>query len=206
MSNAIAQTSNTVALSTCSVDQFDFAAAVRKYATRSDKIKGNTKDVRSLKRNKLISGVCAVFRDHYPSLFAKRDDKGNIIDQTQRVPAEYHEKIVLAVDEFITKSLAEFCQDTLEFTRRHVHKAKRHIFVEVRTAKDEQEINWKDQHCACVIAIGAVNRRIQDLDKGNRLTDDNYLKLVEQRKALETTLENIEAHLPADELNKLKSL
>lgn len=206
MSNAVAQSTDRLALSTCSVDDFDFSAAVRKFATRGDKVKGNTKDVRSLKRNKLISGTCAVFRDHYPSLFAKRDEKGNIIDATQRVPSEYYDKIVTAVDDFIAVSLQEFCKDTMEFSRRHVHKAKRHIFVEVRTLKDEQEIDWQAQHTACTISIGQVNRRIADLDKGNRLTDDNYLKLVEQRKALETTQENIEAHMDKETLAKIKSL
>lgn len=206
MSNAITQSATAIATSTVSVDDFPFATVVAKYATRGDKIKGNTKDVRSLKRNKLISGVCAIFRDHYPSLFAKRDDKGNIIDATQRVPAEYYDKIVEAVDLFIANSLAEFCKDTLEFTRRHVHKSKRHIFVEVRTAKDEQEIDWQQQHLACVIAIGNVNRRITDLDKANKLTDDTYLKLKEQLKALEVTMENICSHLPKETLDKLNSL
>ena len=206
MSNAIGQSATLSAQSGIQPENFDFSAAVHKYATRQDKIKGNTKDVRSLKRNKLISGVAAIFRDSNPALFPNRDDKGNTIPVTQRIPPEYFDKIVTAVDEFIASTLKQFCADTLEFTRRHVHKAKRHVFVEVRTAKDEQEINWQDQHCACVIAIGAVNRRIADLDKGNKLTDDNYLKLVEQRKALETTMENIEAHLPAETLTKLKNL
>lgn len=204
--NAIAQNTSALVGSTCSVDDFDFNAAVARYARRNEQIKGNTKDSRSLKRNKLISGVCAVFRDTYPSIFAKRDEKGNIIPGVQRVPPEYFEKIEKAVDDYIAATLKELCLDTLTWTRRHVHRARQHIFVEVRTAKDEQELDWQQQHAACLFAQGAVRRRIEDLDKANRLTDDKYLKLCEQQKALELTMENINAHLTPEVREKLAKL
>lgn len=202
---AIAQSTNAL-VGSPSLDSYDFAVAVREYATMSNRIKGNTKDVVLLKRQKLISGVAARFRDLFPSVFAKRDEKGNIIEASNRIPAEYFDKIVVAVDNFCSEHINALCRDTMTYERKHVHRAQKQIFVETRIIKDEREIPWAEQYTACRIAQGNVRRRKENLEKDNKLSQEALDLLRKQMRALNFTMDNIKSHLPADELEKFNKI
>ena len=197
MSNAIAQSTSQLVISSQEPESYDFDAAVKIEAARQ--VKNNTKESFNLNRQKLIASSCSAFRNHFPQLFQKRDDKGNIIPGVQKLTPEYFSKVEQAVDNLINSTLLKLNRDTMTSTIRNVHKAGISQYVQVRTVRDENSITWKEQLTSCHIDMRIQNRRLKDLEKAGKLTDDLELKIRKQLGKLGMTENNILTHLPEDE-------
>jgi hypothetical protein len=194
MSNAIAQSATERTFVAQSPENFDFAASVLRAANRQEK--NNMKEKLTLNRSKLISSVCADFRDHNSSLFAKRNEAGEVVTPSLRLPPEHYSKVEKAVDDFITVQFNRVNHmNVISFVRRHIHVPAKQMFVERVINTGENSIGWKEQLCACHIQQGVVHRRMEDADKGNRLTNELQQQLQKQLNSLAVTEENIRSNM-----------
>lgn len=176
MNNVLAQSATQLTVSPNGEATFDFAASVNRASER--RARGLTKTRHEINRQKLIASVCADYRAHFASIYGK----------TERLPSEVFDKIQNAVDEFITKLLSQV--NTLNSTtirRSFAHKPNAMKFVSRVTAIGEDEISLDEQLFACHIAQGQVKRRIEDLEKANRLSDDTRKELQSQIMRLTLT-------------------
>lgn len=135
------QTINEIAISSPEMSSWDFAARVPVIAQRKVGSNGLTISSYEMNRNKLVTALCAEFRDHFTAVLVKRDDKGNVIPSSMRVPSEYYDKAVTAVDAFIKSKMDEFLSHTDQLQpakQRYVHQASKHnVFVRHTLVRNE---------------------------------------------------------------------
>lgn len=175
MSNAIAQSATQVTLSTNGEEAYDFFQAADRAATRS--AKGLVRESRTLNRQKLISMVCADYRMHFAAIYGK----------TERLPSAVFEKVELAVDAEIAKSLKlVHAGNATTMRRAFAHKANDLKFVERVTVVGENEISLAEQHLAATIAITAAERRLRDLEA--KKTPDLERETAVKKQIMQLTL------------------
>lgn len=156
------------AVSPVSFDSFDYALSVRKAAERKLGSNGLTRASHTLNRQKLVSSVCSDVRNTYPQLFNKRDDKGNIIPESLRLPEEVYAKCVAAVDEFIDKAFDAFKQapdELVKVSTRFVHKAKQKDVVLRHTIQRDEILCLKERKLGITLFIGETERQLAKLNE-----------------------------------------
>jgi hypothetical protein len=161
------QTINETAVSSIPMEQWDFHARIPKIAARKVGTNGITISSYEMNRNKLVASACAEFRDHYTALLVKRDDTGNIIPASLRIPSEYYDKAVSAVDAFIKSKMDEFLDNPDQLApvrQRFVHQAAKHTVIIRHTMVRNEIVSLQKQHLGIVLLIGETNRLIKKYD------------------------------------------
>lgn len=149
------------------VNDFDFAASVKRCAERKLGSNGLTTKSHTLNRAKLVSSVCSDFRNHYPALFEKRDEKGNIIPESLRLPEEYFTKVVAAVDSFIDSAFEEFktnADSLVKVSTRFVHKSKQKDVILRHTIQRDEVISLQQKKMGIILFIGETERQIAKIN------------------------------------------
>ncbi len=154
MSNAIAQSATTLAVSPTGESQFDIADSVRRCAERT--AKGTTRERQFLQRNKLMSTVCADYRSHFPAIYGK----------TERLPSEVYERIESEVDKFITSQLGRVNNlNVISLRRGFFHNAKEMEITERIINTGENKLTLKEQLLGANIFITSAEKRLSDLER-----------------------------------------
>ena len=188
MSNAIAPSATQLAVSNNGESNYDFALTVQKLAERN--AKGLTRESHNINHNKLISAVCADYRNHFASLYGK----------TERLPSAIYDKIVQTVDEFIIKTLNSVnITNSVSVRRSFSHKANDFKFVERVTAIGENELSLKEQHFGCVLAMGQTEERLKKLYAKPTPNLDLEKSTKAQLMKLQLTLDFIKAEMKHQE-------
>lgn len=155
-------------VSPASFESFDYALSVRKAAERKLGDSGLTRSSHTLNRQKLVSSVCSDVRNNYPQLFNKRDDKGNIIPESMRLPDEVYTKCVEAVDTFIDKAFDAFKNapdELVKVSTRFVHKAKLKDVVLRHTIQRDEILCLKERKLGITLFIGETERQLAKLNE-----------------------------------------
>lgn len=187
MNTVLANNASDLAISTNTPENYPFAERVAKIAMRKVSASGLTTKSFSVNRGALISSVCVDFRSTFPSLFAKRDDKGNIIDGTvTRVPESFYDVIVTHVDEFIQEQYDSFTKNDCKVSNtRFVHQsAKKDVFLRHTLVRDEV-IGLQEKKCGITLFIGETKRQIAKLNAQQSVLSE---KTEERLKKLEKRL------------------
>lgn len=161
------QTINQTAVSSPSIENWDFHARIPVIAARKVGTNGITISSYEMNRNKLVAAGVAEFRDHFTSVFVKRDDKGNIIPSSLRLPSEYYDKIVAAVDAFIKVKMDEFLNNPDQLApvrQRFVHQAAKHTVIVRHTMVSNEIVSLQKQHLGINLIIGETKRLIRKYD------------------------------------------
>jgi len=180
---------------------YDFHARVPTLAQRK---LGSVKTTASLElnRNKLVSALCADFRSHFTSIFEKRDEAGRIIPASMRLPDEYYQKAVEAVDAFIKKQFDSFLSNADQlgtYNVRFVHKVAQKDILLRHTIRRDEIIAIKER-------IVGINAFISDterlLDKYNKqqstwseITADRVAKLEKRLVNERNTLAHLQEEM-----------
>lgn len=150
--NVLGQNATALAISPCSEENWQFDASAERAASRQ--AKGLTKERFMLNRQKLIAACCADYRAHFAEVYGK----------TERLPSAVFEKIEAAVDGVINKALALVHAGNAQSVRRaFAHKANDMKFVLRTVATGEDDISLKEQLFACNLAIGAAEKRLDEV-------------------------------------------
>ena len=188
--------------SVVNVNDFDFGASVKRCAERKLGANGLTTKSHTLNRAKLVSSVCADFRNHYPALFEKRDDKGNIVPDSLRLPEECFNKAVIAVDSFIDAAFEEFktnADSLVKVSTRFVHKAKQKDVILRHTIQRDEVISLQQKKMGILLFIGETERQIAKINDQKTVISEakmERLKKLEARLVKETeTLNAINAQI-----------
>lgn len=173
--------------SVCNVEDFDYSASVKRIANR--KTSGAGIATINLNKSKLVSAVCSEFRAHYPQLFDKRDEKGNIIPATLRLPEEYFNKVVCAVDTFHAEQFDvfnKFADQVTSYKSRFVHKANvKEVFIRHTLVRDEI-VSLETKLTGINAFISTTERDIQKINEQKSVLSE---KTMERLKKLEKRLE-----------------
>ena len=184
MSNATAQSATNLAPSAQGEDNFDFKSSVERASSRQ--AKGMTRSRNEVNRNKLLNAVRADYRSQFPAIYSKTD----------RIPSATNDKLEAAVDEHIKGMLAMVNALNCTTVRRSFsHKASQMKFVEKVTAVGENELSLIEQRLGCTLAMGQLDRREQDAEKGNRLTEEMRKEFAQQKMKLQLTKQFIEGEI-----------
>lgn len=186
MNNVLANNATDLAVSTNTPDNYQFDERIAKIAARKVGASGITVSSTTVNRNGLVSAVCKDFRDTYPSLFAKRDANGNIIDSINRVPEQYYDVIVIKVDEYLEKQFEKFTKNECKVsTVRFVHQsAKKDVFLRYTLVRDEV-IDFKQRMLGIDLFIGETKRQIAKITSQQSVLSE---KTEERLKKLEKRL------------------
>lgn len=184
------------------VSSFDFKACVARIAKR--KCEGVNIASINLNKSKLVSSVCSEFRSQYPALFDKRDEKGNIIPSSLRLPEEYFNKVVEAVDCFHAEQFDQFnkfSDQVTTYKSRFVHKANtKEVFIRHTLVRDEI-VSLETKLTGINAFISATERAIKSInDQKTVLSEKTQERLTKLEKRLvkeETTRNEIKAQLAA---------
>jgi hypothetical protein len=187
MNNVLSNNASDLAISTNTPENYPFLERIVKIAARKTGASGLTIASVTVNRNALVSAVCKDFRDTYPSLFAKRDDKGNIIDAINRVPEQFYDKIVEQVDLFLEQKFQEFTKNDCKVASvRFVHQAsKKDVFLRHTLVRDEV-IDFKQRLLGIDLFIGETKRQINKVNSQQSVLSE---KTEERLKKLEKRLE-----------------
>jgi len=198
--------------SICSIESFDYALSCRKCAERKLGTSGITTGSHTLNRQKLISSVCADVRNSYPGLFNKRDDKGNIIPESLRLPEDVHGKICEAVDSFINKAFDAFLKapdELVKVSTRFVHLAKKHDVVLRHTIQRDEVIALKERKLGITLFIGETKRQLDKLNSQratwSELTAERVGKLEKRLEQETVTLAKLEEEIAKQSTLQAKS-
>lgn len=212
MNNVLAQNATDIAVSASTPENYPFAERVAKIAERKVGASGLTRSSVTVNRNALMSGVCADFRNTFPSLFAKRDDKGNIIEgQVNRVPDKWYDVIVKHIDEFIDNQFERFTKNECKVSNtRFVHQgAKKDVILRHTLVRDEI-IALQEQKLGIMLFIGETKRQIDKLNNQsvplNEKQEERLQKLekrqVKENETLNEILAKIALQKPAEAIVK----
>lgn len=178
ISGAISSSATDLSISPSGEAEYSFALAVERATER--KVKSDTLTIArfSVKRNDIISAVCADYRSHFAAIYGK----------SERLPSAIHEKIVAAVDVKIASLLGQVHNNNCTTVRRaFAHKPNQMKFISRVVATGEDEITLKEQLFACHIALGQLERRYTALENSNRLTEDLRKDIQTQKMRLTLT-------------------
>lgn len=186
MNSVLANNATDLAIGTNTPDNYPFDEKIIKIAARKTGASGLTTSSVTVNRNALVSAVCKDFRDTFPSLFAKRDDKGNIIEAINRVPEQYYDKIVEQVDLFLEKKFEEFTKNDCKVANvRFVHQAsKKDVFLRHTLVRDEV-IDFKQRLLGIDLFIGETKRQMLKINAQQSVLSE---KTEERLKKLEKRL------------------
>jgi len=152
MSNAIAQSTNAVAISPVGEDNYNFADAVNRAAQRKVGKSGITTERKMLKRNDLISACCADYRAHFASIYGKSD----------RLPSDIHGKMVEAVDSYLAVSLQAVNGLNVISQRRGFYHDHRNFQVTERVVNTgENSLGLSEQLFGINCILGEAERRLK---------------------------------------------
>lgn len=143
-------------------DQFHLS--VKRAAERKVGKSGITTERLMLKRNDLISAVCADYRNHFAAIYGKSD----------RLPSDIHAKVVEAVEEFLIKTLTAVNPTNVISQRTYYYPDFKALEITQRiNCVGENKVLLQHQLTACSAFIAQVNRRIHDLETGNQSLKNN---------------------------------
>lgn len=191
MNSILANNATDLAISVNTPDNWPFDAVVQKVATRKVGASGLTKSSVTVNRNSLISGVCNEFRSAFPSMFAKRDDKGNIIGEgkdahAMRLTEEWLDKVIYHVDAFLDARYEEFTKNDCSVSNtRFVHRSSKKDVILRHTLIRDEIIALQEQKLGIMLYMGETKRQ---LDKINKQASVLSEKTEERRVKLEKRL------------------
>src|SRR6185436_11053931 len=178
MGQALAQSATQLTVSPNGEASYDFTAAAIRCTSRKVKDNSLTRERHLIFRKDVISSVCADYRAHFAGIYGK----------SETLPSAIHEQILNAVDKHLESLLRSVnLNNCVSFRRNFKHKANQMMFVMATSVVGEDIIPLKEQLFACHLAQGALQRREEDLDKRNKLTDDIRKDIWSQRMKLNLT-------------------
>lgn len=194
MSNAIGQSATDLAVSPNGESSYDFRAAVERVGTRT--AKGLTRERAMINRNKLVSGVCADYRMHFPAIYGK----------TERLPSEVFGKIDEAVDKYLTGMLSTVnFTNAISMRRSFKHKPNDLCFVEAVNLVGENQLTLQEQKLGCTLAIGAAEKRLADLQAKPTPDYEREKAIKAQLMKLTLTKDFIEGEIRTQEKLKIEA-
>ena len=155
MSQALTQSATNLTISNGTPDwtEVEFNASVKRQGERQ--AKGVTRERNILKRQQLISMVCADYRSHFAVLYGKTD----------RLPSAVFSLVETAVDKFIAAKLAEVNPiNSISYRRGFFHNSKDMLITERVTVVGENQLTLKEQHLGVNLFIGQAEKRLKDLE------------------------------------------
>lgn len=187
MSNAIGQSATQLATSVAVLPEaYPFDVRLNKIAQQKLGSSGITLERQMLVRNKLFSALCADYRAHFCQIYSKTD----------KFPQEVVDAIHKAVDSYITSQLNKVhTQNVISYRRAFHHNYNKSMVTERVIVTGENLISLQEQHLGINLFIGNANRRLTDLDKAGRLTDELEKDIREQITRCEATKAAIEAKM-----------
>ena len=177
MSNAIAQSTNSMAVS--GPGDLDLDALCRKVATR--KAGGMTMAAVCLDNSKLFSAMASEFKSF------------NGLERTSRLPEETVERLQSAIDRFTADTLAQFNQNAVSCRTFAAHKASEQRFVKATVLRKEEVMSLKEQMLFCNIAINTAQKRLAKAEEEYK--EETAAKVRKQIDKLMGTLANIQIGL-----------
>ena len=199
MSNAIAQSATDKAVSTSGQVSYDFDVRIVAIAQRKLPTNGLTVTSVTVQRSKLISALCADYRSFFPGMFGKRDDKGNMIPESVRLPEEIYTKVTTAVDSFIQKQFDDMLSNPDELvkrTRRFTHLSGKKDVVMRHNIQRDEILPFKERILGIKLFIGESNRLLDSYNEQKSVWSEatiEKVKKLEKRLANETnTLNRLE--------------
>lgn len=187
MSNAITQNATNLAVSNSGEWDADMFLTVARRASVQT-LSGLTREHKQLNWNKLISAVCATYRDHFPEIYAKTD----------RIPSEVFEKAQDAVHTVIAESMgAVNPQNIVSVKRQAVHKYADRKFVEKVIMTGENAMSLAEQKLFSSIAIREAKEKLARLLKKPNPDHDAENKQTRVIEKLEDTHRHILATIEA---------
>ncbi len=207
MNQVLATNATNLTISTNTPENWPFAEIVVKVATRKVGASGLTKSSVTVNRNALISGVC----NEFPSLFAKRDDKGNIIGEGKeanatRLSGDWYDKVVQYVDEFIDKRYESFTKNECKVSNtRFVHQSAKQDVILRHTLVRDEVIGLQEQKFGINLFIGETERQIAKINKQSAVLSE---KTEERLQKLEKRLvkENISLSKILERIASIKTV
>lgn len=154
-SNVLAQSATQLTKSNASNPDWDdslFYKSAKAAAERQSK--GVTRERNMLKRQQLVSMVCADYRSHFAAMFGRTD----------RLPSDVFTKVETAVDKVISERLAEVnSQNVITYRRAFHHNSKDMLITERISLVGENQLTLQEQHLGVVIFITQAEKRLTDL-------------------------------------------
>lgn len=202
MNNVLSNNATDLAVSTNTPEQYPFAERVAKIAARKVSASGLTTRSMSINRGGLISAVCADFRATFPSLFAKRDDKGNIIEGSMRLSEQWLDIVVKHVDEFVQAQYEAFTKNECKVSNtRFVHQGSKKDVILRHTLVRDEVIALQEQKLGIMLFVGETKRQMDKLNNQStplNAKQEERLQKLEKRSTNENnTLNEIMAKIAA---------
>ncbi len=184
MSQAIAQSATQLTVSNTSEENFDFALSVSNAAVRQ--AKGVTRERQMINRNKLVSAVCADFRNHFASIYGK----------TERLPSVIFAKCEIEVDTFLTKTLANVHpMNAISFRRAFFHNSREMEITERVVNTGENKLTLAEQRLGVILFIGQAEKRLKELEAKPTPDYDREKEIKAQILKLSVTKQFIEGEI-----------
>jgi hypothetical protein len=154
------------------------------------KAKGATRENWSINKKKLVSAVCADYRNHFAMIYSKSD----------RLPTQIHDKIVEAVEKFIADTLKVVNVTNAISVRKAFAWNERDLEIyESVNIRGKNILSLKEQHLGVNILLTTANNRLKDLEKKpspdyelEQSIKHRILKLEITKTSIETDIRKLE--------------
>jgi hypothetical protein len=172
--------------------EIDFIDSARRQAKRN--AKGITRERQMLNRNKLIQGVCADYRSHYPAVY----EKGG------KLPADAFKMVEAAVDKVIIENLSMVTNENCVSMSRKFHFNNKSGDVTERVMlTGENVVSLQEKKFGLVQFIEATQKKIANLEL--KPTNESAEKLQAAREQLmryQLAMDNVSKEIAAQEALK----
>lgn len=187
MSNAIGQNATLNAVSNAGQPDWTSEQFHKSAKTAADrKAKGSTREANLLKRQSLISMVCADYRNHFAAIYGRTD----------RLPSAIFQMVETAVDKVIADKLAEVNhKNVIGYRRAFHHNAKDMSISERVVVTGENQLTLQEQHLGVTIFITAAEKRLTDLQAKKTPDYDREKEVKAQIMRLNLTKSFIEGEI-----------
>jgi hypothetical protein len=187
-SNTLAPSATMLTVSNQTEENYPFSEVVTRIA--SQKAKGATREKWDINKNKLVSSVCSDYRNHFAMIYGKSD----------RLPSQIFDKIVEAVEKFITETIKAVNITNAVSVRKSFAWNERDLEVFERVeVRGKNVLALKEQLLGVNILITSANNRLKDLEKkptpdydAEKTLKHRIMKLEITKTSIETDLKKIE--------------
>lgn len=201
MNNTLSNNATSLAVSSVSMDDFDFLASCKRCALRKLPANQLTTVALTMGRSKLIAAVCSDFKSHYPSVFEKRDSSGNRVP-SERLDETTYERVSKAVDAFLEEQFSVFTShkdELVKVSSRFAHLSGKKDVIMRHTIQRDEVISLKERRFGITLFIGETERQIEKYNKQSAVMSEvtmERVKKLEKRLVKEQeTLANIDLQI-----------
>jgi hypothetical protein len=164
----------------------DFILSAQRCAARA--AKGVTKEQHMLNRAKLIKGVAADYRSHYPAIY----------EQGGKLPSETFAMVEKAVDKVILSHIADVTPENIVSKRKyHYFNSKLNTVTERVTLTGENIVALKEQRFGLICFIEQAKKRIANIELKPVVDNEKLQGAREQLLRYQMALDNVDKEIAA---------